>query len=41
VLGTGVPLLADRGITWLPAIMSIASAGADPVSPPHPTRNIA
>ncbi|HET6701196.1 MAG TPA: ABC transporter ATP-binding protein [Gemmatimonadaceae bacterium] len=41
VLGTGVPLLADRGITWLPAIMSIASAGADQVSPPDLTRSIA
>jgi hypothetical protein len=40
-LGTGVPLLADRGVTWLPAIMSLASVGADPVRPPDLTRNIA
>jgi lipopolysaccharide transport system ATP-binding protein len=41
VLGTGVPLLADRGVTWLPATMSLMKEGGATTNSPDLTRSIA
>jgi lipopolysaccharide transport system ATP-binding protein len=33
VLGTGVPLLGDRGVTWIPAAYDVTSLEAQPLEP--------